>query len=82
MWVFYGGAIVVSILAGLRISTLSRPQLTEAAIVVVAVQVFIAGMSMAGPAFNTQLGILFWAFAAILHGAARTAEVDSEEQFR
>jgi hypothetical protein len=42
--------------------------------VVLAVQIFIAGMTMAGPVFNTQLGILFWTLAALLHGVSFSPE--------
>jgi len=38
--------------------------------VVLAVQVFITGMTLAGPVFNTQLGVLFWTLAALLHGVS------------
>lgn len=70
MWILYGGAIVVSILAGFGLSGHADPHLADLALVVIAVQVFVLGMAMAGPAFNTQLGVVFWALAATLYGAS------------
>ncbi len=34
--------------------------------------VFIAGLGMAGPIFNTQTGIIFWLLVAAVEGSART----------
>lgn len=71
MWVFYGGAILVSILAGVRLCSSPDPAFSQMAVIGVALQVFVAGMAMAGPTFNTQLGILFWMIAALLSGVHR-----------
>ncbi len=49
----------------------SGPTLAYLAGIVFCIQLFIVGMSMAGPVFNTQLGIQFWFLVAALHGAAR-----------
>ncbi len=79
MWLLYGGAILLSMLALLRMTSSSDLLLSEVAMIVISVQVFIVGMSMAGPAFNTQLGILFWTLASAAHGAAGTAGGLAEE---
>lgn len=72
MWALYGGAVLVSLLAAYRLSGRTRqPELADLALIVVCVQVLIAGFGWAGPVFNTQLGILFWFLASALHGAAR-----------
>lgn len=80
MWFLYGGAIILSLFAALGLSFTRNLMLAECAPIVFALQLFIAGMAMAGPAFNTQMGILFWALAASLHGAAEgdaIAEADA-----
>ena len=41
----------------------------ETARLVLCLNVVIAGTSLAGPSFNTQLGVQFWFLAAALHGA-------------
>lgn len=72
MWILYGGAIVMAILASYRLALRRfNQQLAETAIVVLALQVLIAGFGWAGPVFNTQLGILFWFLTSTLHGATR-----------
>jgi energy-converting hydrogenase Eha subunit E len=72
MWVLYGGAIVLALLTAYTLS-LSRasPALRDVALIVLSVEVLIVGFSWAGPAFNTQLGILFWFLASALYGASR-----------
>jgi hypothetical protein len=74
MWLLYGGAILASLLAAFRLTASRNPLVAEMAMVVLAVQIFIAGMTMAGPVFNTQLGILFWTLAALLHGVSFSPE--------
>jgi len=74
MWLLYGGAIILSILASFRLSGSRDPALAELAVITLGLQVFIAGLAMAGPIFNTQMGILFWSCAASLQGAAIAAQ--------
>lgn len=70
MWFLYGGAIITALLMVFRIAGRRRaPELGEAAVCVGAATVFVVGMSFAGPAFNTQLGVLFWFLIGALHGA-------------
>jgi hypothetical protein len=73
MWVLYGGAVLAALLASYRLAVKRKisPELAEVSMVVLAVQVLIAGFGWAGPVFNTQLGILFWFLASALHGADR-----------
>ena len=70
MWLLYGGAIVLSIFAAFRLTASNDPVLADLAVIALGLQVFIAGLAMAGPIFNTQMGILFWSCAASLQGAA------------
>ena len=70
MWCFYGGAVLLALRQCYRAAVLSRdPELFQAARLVLCLNVVIAGTSLAGPSFNTQLGIQFWFLAAALHGA-------------
>lgn len=71
MWLFYGGAIAAAMAYAYRLA-MSRctPTLANLAGTILCLQLIIVGMSMAGPAFNTQLGIQFWTLTAALHGAA------------
>lgn len=71
MWVFYGGAVAAAVLASYRHAVAAGDrELTHAARLVFCFTLIIAGVSFAGPAFNTQLGVQFWFMFAALHGAA------------
>jgi len=78
MWLLYGGAIMFSLLAGWKMTRSLDIGLAKLALIVVPVQVFVAGLGMAGPIFNTQMGILFWMMASALHGAERGNREDVE----
>jgi hypothetical protein len=69
MWICYGGAIILSIVGAFRLASTRNTELSELAMIVFALQVFIAGLAWSGPVFNTQLGTLFWTCAAALQGA-------------
>jgi hypothetical protein len=70
MWILYGGAILFAALGVLRLTGSKDPRVANAAFAVLAVQALVVGMGMAGPVFNTQIGIMFWLCAGALHGAA------------
>jgi hypothetical protein len=74
MWVLYGGALVLALLTTYR-RCLQRfsSELADVALITLGVQVLIVGLAWAGPAFNTQMGILFWFVTSALHGATRGA---------
>ena len=76
MWILYGGAIVLSLISVLGFAFSPNPAVAELAPIVFAIQLFIAGMSLSGPSFNTQIGIIFWAVGAALFGAARGAAAE------
>jgi hypothetical protein len=78
MWILYGSAIVLSLFAALSLTAARDPHLVDSALVVLAVQVFIAGMAMAGPVFNTQLGILFWLLTSAVQGASNGSDAQAE----
>jgi len=78
MWLLYGGAIVFSLLACWRMTRSLDVGVAKLALIVVPVQVFVAGLGMAGPIFNTQMGILFWMMASALHGAERGNRAEGE----
>lgn len=78
MWFLYGGAILQSIFAAFTLSRSPDPMLADLAFMAVGLQVFIAGLTLAGPTFNTQMGILFWTCAAGLRGAALSIKRDAE----
>lgn len=66
----YGGAVALSLLYSLRVARDARAgAVGYLAILVFCAQLMVAGMTFAGPAFNTQLGIQFWTLAAALHAA-------------
>jgi hypothetical protein len=79
MWLLYGGAILLSMFVVFRMASSHDSLLSEVAMIVMSVQVFITGMSMAGPAFNTQLGILFWTLVSATHGAASSPGSEESE---
>jgi hypothetical protein len=71
MWFFYGGAVFVSLAYAYRVSTRTRsPRLAYSAAIIFCLNLLIVGQAMAGPSFNTQMGIQFWLLAAALYGAA------------
>jgi hypothetical protein len=71
LWLFYGGAIAVALLFSYRVAT-RHPDMQVASLakVVFVLQLAIAGATMAGPVFNTPLGVMFWLMASALYGAA------------
>jgi hypothetical protein len=78
MWIFYGMAIVLALRNSYRIAILRDHPLHEFAGMALSVQVLIVGLCFTGPAFNTQLGILFWLVTAIVFAAQRTAVAQYE----
>jgi hypothetical protein len=82
MWALYGGAVLLSVLIALRLTASRVAAVASLATVVAPILVFIVGLGMAGPVFNTQMGIVFWTLTAALHGARQGDELEltSEEQ--
>ena len=69
MWFLYGGALLMSLVLVLRLTSVKDLSIASGAAAVAALLVFIAGLGMAGPVFNTQMGILFWTLVSAMHGA-------------
>jgi hypothetical protein len=71
MWMFYGGAVFAALwFAYRKAATRLRPNLAYLAAIAFSFNLLIAGSAMAGPTFNTQLGMQFWLVTAALFGAA------------
>jgi hypothetical protein len=71
MWLLYGAAVLAAMRYAYRLAvSRADPMLAYLARIVFCSNLMVLGMSMAGPAFNTQLGIQFWFLTAALHGAA------------
>jgi hypothetical protein len=75
MWVLYGTAIAMAMRYSYRIAIMREHPLHELASMALSIQVLIAGLCFTGPAFNTQLGILFWLMTAVVFAAQRTAVI-------
>jgi hypothetical protein len=80
MWILYGGAIAVALLFTYRSAIRGASgSLQDAASMTLGVQLSIVGLCFSGPAFNTQLGIQFWAVTGALFGAIVHADRDEVE---
>jgi hypothetical protein len=77
MWLLYGGAIAVALRSSYRLAIADAGLLSDCASMVFSIQLFVTTLCFAGPAFNTQLGIVFWLVTAILYGAHQTMVVDA-----
>jgi hypothetical protein len=72
LWFLYGGALTAAVLFSYRSATLARTRtLRDAATISLGLQLTIICLCMSGPAFNTQLGILFWGVTGALFGAVQ-----------
>ena len=71
-------AIVMALRNTYRIAIIREHPLHEFAVMALSVQVLIVGLCFTGPAFNTQLGILFWLMTAVIFAAQRTAIIQYE----
>jgi hypothetical protein len=81
MWILYGGAILLSLVGTFGLTRRGTdPDVVHYASLALAIQVLIVGMAMAGPAFNSQLGMLFWGCAAAVHGLAIVARDEGSSQ--
>ena len=70
LWACYGGAIFAAFAMAWRLATRRfSAGMADLATIVLPVLLTITGMALAGPIFNTQVGLLFWFLAASLYGA-------------
>lgn len=73
MWFFYGGAIVLSLLYVYRVSTcLTDKGMAYLASIVLCLNLFVVGLSFAGPTFNNQLGMQFWFLTGACYGVGKS----------
>jgi hypothetical protein len=72
MWLFYGGAIVVTLIFLYRMSVApGDTRMANLSSIVFCLGCFVVGLSFAGPSFNTQLGMQFWFLTAAVYGVSR-----------
>lgn len=76
LWAAYGAALFAAVRNSYRVAISPNHPLQDIAGIVFSVQVLIVGLCFTGPAFNTQLGILFWLLTAILFAAQRTRHAE------
>jgi hypothetical protein len=80
MWLFYGGALMSAVRFGYALAVRGTTEpLQYFATITLAIQLTIIGLCFTGPAFNTQLGILFWTVSGTLVGAAEVWQVREED---
>ena len=70
LWACYGGALFAAFAMAWRLASQRVSSgMADLATIVLPVLLTITGMALAGPIFNTQVGLLFWFLAAALYGA-------------
>ena len=86
MWLLYPVALALAIRHSYTCAVEQDSSLNDLAMMVLSIQLLIAGLCFTGPVFNTQLGITFWLSTAVLYGCERTqalqawnAERDAEQ---
>jgi hypothetical protein len=75
MWFTYGGALVLSLLFVYRQAAASEARLAYSALTIFSLNLIVVGLTFAGPAFNTQLGIQYWFLTGLLYAAVRSARL-------
>jgi hypothetical protein len=79
MWIFYPGALLTALAFSYRLATQRDGTLSEAAMIVLTMQLLLVGLCFTGPVFNTQMGMMFWLSTAMLYGAMRTQALEALE---
>jgi hypothetical protein len=79
MWLLYPAALVLAVRQSYRLAVERDGLLNDLAMMVMAIQLLIAGLCFTGPVFNTQMGIIFWLVTAILAGCERTLSIQAWE---
>jgi hypothetical protein len=72
LWICYVGAIALALRHSYRLAVHASGVLADCATIIFSIQLFITGLCLTGPVFNTQFGIVFWLLTAILYGCQRT----------
>jgi hypothetical protein len=74
MLLLYGGAVCLAPLAAYRLArSAPDPQVRYMAAAVCSLDLMIIGMCASNPIFSSPMGLEFWLFNAVLHGAATSA---------
>jgi hypothetical protein len=68
LWVAMGGALAMALRTTYLVAIHAEGTLQDAATAIVCVQLAVLCLCMTGPAFNTQLGIQFWAVTGAVLG--------------
>jgi hypothetical protein len=74
LWVIMTGAIAAGLRASYVVAVHAAGSLQESGTAVLCLQLMLLAICFTGPAFNTQLGIQFWALTAALWGPILSAE--------
>jgi hypothetical protein len=70
LWVCYGGALFAAFAMAWQLAVQRfSPAIADLASIVLPVLLTMTGMGLAGPIFNTQVGLLFWFLVGALYGA-------------
>ena len=69
MWFLYGGAVLTAMWSTYVLTGAKHGMLADVAIVVLALEAYIAALTLGSPPFNTQLGVLFWTLVGAIQGA-------------
>ena len=74
MWICYGGALAAAVrLAYASAVGRAGDALRHLSGIVLAFQLAIIAFCLAGPVFNTQLGVMFWTVTGALYGTIRAS---------
>ena len=74
LWVTMSAALVAALRASYLMAVRADGSLQESGTAVLCLQLTLLALCMSGPAFNTQVGIQFWALTAALWGPAFAAD--------
>jgi hypothetical protein len=74
LWITMGAALAAGLRASYLVAVRGDGSLQESGTAILCLQITLLAICMSGPAFNTQLGIQYWALTAALWGPVLAAE--------
>jgi hypothetical protein len=74
LWVAMGGAIAAGLRSSYLVAVRADGSLQESGTAILCLQMTLLAICFTGPAFNTQLGVQFWALTAALWGPVLAAD--------
>ena len=74
LWITMGAALAAGLRASYLVAVRANGSLQESGTAILCLQLTLLAICLSGPAFNTQLGIQFWALTAALWGPVLAAE--------